>query len=87
MTRVGGDSALGSCVHPGTLRLCGRLLLESGGQHTCDWGQVDLGKSSLVLWGRFIPTSSHLYLSYYPHRSRELVSPVCGIFFQVLLLL
>ena len=22
-----------------------------------------------------------LYRSYYPHRSRELVSPVCGIFF------
>ena len=27
-------------------------------------------------------TSSNLYRSYYPHRSRELVSPVCGIFFQ-----
>ena len=53
-TRVDEDRAFGSCVHPGTLRLCGRLLLESGGQHTCDWGQVDLGKSSLVLWGRFI---------------------------------
>ena len=25
-------------------------------------------------------TSSNLYRSYYPHRSRELVSPVCGIF-------
>ena len=25
-------------------------------------------------------TSSKLYRSYYPHRSRELVSPVCGIF-------
>ena len=25
-------------------------------------------------------TSSNLYWSYYPHRSRELVSPVCGIF-------
>ena len=24
---------------------------------------------------------SKLYRSYYPHRSRELVSPVCGIFF------
>ena len=27
-------------------------------------------------------TSSNLYLFYYPHRSRELVSPVCGIFFS-----
>ena len=26
-------------------------------------------------------TSSNLNLSYYPHRSRPLVSPVCGIFF------
>ena len=26
-------------------------------------------------------TSLNLYWSYYPHRSRELVSPVCGIFF------
>ena len=26
-------------------------------------------------------TSSNLYRFYYPHRSRELVSPVCGIFF------
>ena len=26
-------------------------------------------------------TSPKLYRSYYPHRSRELVSPVCGIFF------
>ena len=25
-------------------------------------------------------TSSNLYRFYYPHRSRELVSPVCGIF-------
>ena len=25
-------------------------------------------------------TSSNLYWAYYPHRSRELVSPVCGIF-------
>ena len=25
-------------------------------------------------------TSSKLYRSYYPHRTRELVSPVCGIF-------
>ena len=25
-------------------------------------------------------TSRNLYWSYYPHRSRELVSPVCGIF-------
>ena len=25
-------------------------------------------------------TSSNLNLSYYPHRSREFVSPVCGIF-------
>ena len=25
-------------------------------------------------------SSSNLYRSYYPHRSRELVSPVCGIF-------
>ena len=25
-------------------------------------------------------TSSNLYRSYYPHQSRELVSPVCGIF-------
>ena len=27
-------------------------------------------------------TSQKLYRSYYPHRSRELVSPVCGIFFD-----
>ena len=27
-------------------------------------------------------TYSNLYRSYYPHRSRELVSPVCGIFFR-----
>ena len=25
-------------------------------------------------------TSSNLYWSYYPHRAREVVSPVCGIF-------
>ena len=30
-------------------------------------------------------TSSNLYWSYYSHRSRELVSPVCGIFKMVLL--
>ena len=28
-------------------------------------------------------TSSNLYQSYYLHRSRDLVSPVCGIFFFV----
>ena len=27
-------------------------------------------------------TSSNLYRSYYPHQSRKLVSPVCGIFFN-----
>ena len=27
-------------------------------------------------------TSSNLYWSYYPHRSKELVSPVCGIFLE-----
>ena len=26
--------------------------------------------------------SPKLYRSYYPHQSRELVSPVCGIFFH-----
>ena len=29
------------------------------------------------------PTSSNLYGSYYPHRSRELVSPVCGFFLTI----
>ena len=29
---------------------------------------------------KFHVTASNLYRSYYPHRSRELVSPVCGIF-------
>ena len=28
-------------------------------------------------------TSSNLYRSYYPHRLRELVSPVCRIFFKI----
>ena len=28
-------------------------------------------------------TSSNLYRFYYPHRSRELVSPVCGIFIKI----
>ena len=31
-------------------------------------------------------TSSNLYRSYYPHRSRELVSPVCGIFINYFIL-
>ena len=31
------------------------------------------------------PTSPKLYRSYYPHRPRELVSPVCGIFLIVTL--
>ena len=30
-------------------------------------------------------TSSNLYRFFYPHRLRELVSPVCGIFFSLLL--
>ena len=29
-------------------------------------------------------TSPKLYRSHYPHRSRELVSPVCGIFLKVI---
>ena len=33
-----------------------------------------------ILRGPSHATSPKLYRSYYPHRSRELVSPVCGIF-------
>ena len=29
-------------------------------------------------------TSPKLYWSYYPHRSRDSLSPVCGIFFLIL---
>ena len=32
----------------------------------------------------YIYTSPKLYRCYYPHRSRDLVSPVCGIFLNVL---
>ena len=31
------------------------------------------------------PTSSNLHWSYYPHRSRDFVSPVCGIFYFMIL--
>ena len=43
-------------------------------------GQVH-GKKGVPRWGRYPPFCfAFLYWSYYPHMSRDSLSPVCGIF-------
>ena len=52
-----------------------------------NWPQKVAAKSGEQKWWPKVAaksgaTSSNLYQFFYPHRSRELVSPVCGIFFS-----
>ena len=43
------DGGWGSCVHADISGPCGRLSLESGGQHNRDWGRVDRGENGYIM--------------------------------------
>ena len=49
-----------------------------------DKWQTDIKAERLNRPGQIYLTSSKLYRSYDPHRSRDSMSPVCGIFFSLI---
>ena len=52
---------------------------------TLEWTESEFLRGPSPLFGAVNhKTSPKLYRFYYPHRLRELVSPMCGIFFKIL---